>query len=720
VIAVRIPIAFVYFITCWISLAQAQPFGRLEGTVRSAEDQKPLIGANVVLVGTVRGTTSDAKGQYNIPNIPPGQYSVTVSLVGFERRTIASIEISSGHTTQLTVELQPSPVQAAPVVVTASIIDARTLNARNTVTLNDALEYVPGVNITKSQVSIRGSTGYSYGAGTRVLMLVDGLPLLSGDTHEIIWEEIPTNEIERVEVVKGAGSALYGSSAMGGVINVITKTPPESTDVRLRTYGGLYGQPSYNAWQWSTDPRGFGGISASYQRRIDELRVSAGGSRTLDDGYRQNDYWKRWNAWTRLGYTFTPQQSLSVSFNLLDQHRGNFLYWKDINHVLQPSDDQLNQRVSSFRWNLGTRYEQSISNNLSQEVRMSWLRSRWDDNIPSAVDSTGSHSVSDFAVGDWQINYQLSISQFLTGGLSGSFSRTAAESIFGKHTAHSEAIFLQDEIVLPENLRLTLGARTDVNTISGLASVGQFNPKVGLVYHPSIVTTLRASAGRGFRAPAIAEVFTTTEAGGIVVLPNPDLKPERSWSYEVGGSQLISDILSFDASLFRNEFWDLIEPAFSPDGNVRFQNVTRAHVTGTELTVIVDLFNRLLRTQVGYTYIYPEDATTGDILKYRSRHLLYVSNQLLAYLLAVGIDFRYISKMERIDEQLVTLGVIPNGDQRVPAYVMDVRCSYDWTFGGVPLTASFQINNLFQYYYVDFVGNLAPIRNYALTLEMRL
>jgi len=268
-------------------------------------------------------------------------------------------------------------------------------------------------------------------------------------------------------------------------------------------------------------------------------------------------------------------------------------------------------------------------------------------------------------------------------------------------------------------LRFILGGRYDVQRLEGAESVGQFNPKFGLTYNPLETTTIRFAIGRGFRAPSVAEVFTTTEASGLVVLPNPNLLPERSWSFEVGGAHIINDNLFVDLSLFRNEFWDLIEPTFDQSGNVRFQNVTRARIQGFELSIQANLFKRMLTTEIGYTYVYPLDVSKQDILKYRPRHLLYASGKIGNGYLQLGIDFRFMSRVERIDDEFVTLGIISQGDQRVPIYVTDLRVIADWGFAGLPIVSSFHVNNLFGYHYVELIGNIAPIRNYVVTLEAK-
>jgi iron complex outermembrane receptor protein len=655
-------------------------------------------------------------------------------LIGYRANRLPSVASGSGDTSVVLIELDPSPVQTAPVIVTAgrreqslgevpasvSVIGGELLNARNTVTVDDALRYVPGVSVTQTQVNIRGSTGYSFGVGTRVLLLIDGLPFITGDTGEINWESIPSSQIDRIEVVKGASSALYGSSALGGVINIITRVPGDQAETRLKFYGGLYSQPGYQSWRWNDDARSFSGIHAGYLNRIGDLSVALAADRTLNDGYRRNDYWKRWNGSARLGYALSPYGSASLSFSILEQRRGNFLYWKDFGHAFEPPDDELLESVYSVRWNLSGSYRQVVSDRLFYSAKVSWLKSRWDDNIPSVYDSAGSNSRSGVVTGEVQANYQLSPGQILIAGLSGSLQEVDADTIFGTHDGRGAAVYVQDEIKISGALRLTAGGRFDAQRISGLGSVGQFNPKFGLSYSPSDSFSARISAGRGFRAPTVAEVFTTSTAGGVAIRPNPGLMPERSWSVEGGLSRLFTGFLQADISLFRNEFWDLIEPAFGSDGVVHFQNITRALIYGAECTINVNEADRLLEHQISYTYMVPRDLTTGDILKYRPRHLLYCSTLLNLPPVRIGVDARFISNSERIDDAFVTLGIIPGGEERVPITVVDVRIAADWKLGSLGVTSGFHVNNLFQYYYVELIGNMAPLRNYAFTLETRI
>ncbi len=320
----------------------SQGFGAISGTVASSEDNSPLVAANIVLQHTILGATSDSRGLFVISSVPEGKYNLLISRVGFERKLLSNIVVKANDTSEVNITLAPLPIQSEAVVVTASkrdqsleeipvsvsLVDSKAIEERNSITINDALRYVPGVNMVQSQVNIRGMSGYSRGIGSRVLLLLDGLPLLTGDTGEINWETIPTLQVDRVEVVKGSGSALYGSSALGGVINVITRDVKEGSEARVRAYTGAYDTPYYNEWKWSDKTRFLEGVSGSFSTRTGPLAILLSGGRANDDGYRQNDSYHRWNAYGKLTYDFSAYETATLSLNLLQQKRGSFFWWQ--------------------------------------------------------------------------------------------------------------------------------------------------------------------------------------------------------------------------------------------------------------------------------------------------------------------------------------------------------------------------------------------------------
>ena len=265
--------------------------------------------------------------------------------------------------------------------------------------------------------------------------------------------------------------------------------------------------------------------------------------------------------------------------------------------------------------------------------------------------------------------------------------------------------------------------RFDFQSLGLVEAGGQLNPKAAVAYAPVPGTTLRASFGRGFRVPSVAEAFITAGVSNLTVVPNENLKPERSYSYEIGVSQLIGSFGSFDFAAFSSDYDNLIEAGLYTSGQnllIQWRNVTKARVQGIETSFKFGFFNGLLTYNLGYTYVYPEDLTENDLLKYRPRHVFYTGVRGRLGVLSAQVDFRYISRVDRVDEELVDFGIVPDGDARVPIFVTDFRVGADFSLGSVPLSLTMNLNNAFQYNYVELIGNLMPPRTYVLVLEARL
>jgi outer membrane receptor for ferrienterochelin and colicins len=711
-----------------------QGFGAISGTVTSSEDNFALAAANIVLQHTILGATSDARGQFVISSVPEGKYNLLISRVGFERKLLSNIVVKANDTSEVNITLAPLPIQSEAVVVTASkrdqsleeipvsvsLVDSKAIEERSSITINDALRYVPGVNMVQSQVNIRGMSGYSRGIGSRVLLLLDGLPLLTGDTGEINWETIPTLQVDRIEVVKGSGSALYGSSALGGVINVITRDVKEGSEARVRAYTGAYDTPYYNEWKWSDKTRFLEGVSGSYSTRSGPLAILLSGGRANDDGYRQNDSYHRWNAYGKLTYDFSAYETATLSLNLLQQKRGSFFWWKDLEHALQPDGEQAFFHITTTRWNANASYRKFVGEDFFYTVKGVYF-SNLLQNDSMGVKGTSSRAHTGNL--ELQANLIPVSAHTLTFGLVGDFNDVGSDStLYGSHADFGTALYFQDEIRFDDLVRVTAGARYDFQKVIGLEGASQFSPKFGLVYSPDKGTTLRASVGRGFRAPSIGEVYFNAPTYAAKIEPNPDLKAERSWSYEVGGSELIADRVLVDGSLFWSEFSDLIEARVKPDSGtpkITFDNVTKARIQGAEVSLKSDWFRKLLHLEMSYTYVWPRDLTENQILRFRPRHLLYTSGSLNYKAFSVGVDFRYISKVDRVDEALIALAPLHDGAVRVPIKVVDARASVDLGAAGVPVILRFNMNNLFQYNYVELMGNVSPIRNFVFSAEAR-
>ncbi len=714
-----------------VSLGQTQT-GELEGRVDDAETGQPLAGANVSVKGTFLGVVTDTAGLFRIRRITVGKHTAIFSMIGYETKTMSDVLVSPERPLALSVHLVPQAVTTQQVVVTASrreqnsnevpvsisTISANTLANRVTATLDDALRYVPGVNLMYDQVNIRGSSGYSRGVGTRVLLLFDGLPYLTGDTGEITWETIPVFQIDRIEVVKGAGSALYGSSALGGVINVITKDIPSKPEVGFRLFSGLYSKPGFLEWNWSDRPRFSSGGYVSYSDKAGSLGYLFSVSRSVDESFRENDVYHRWDLYLKSTYELSPVRNLTLVGNVMQRSHGNFFWWKSLREATRPADIQRDGDVTSSRGNLSLSYKEFVSEKFFYTVKGTYCGNFWRDDSSGRVNNV---SASHYFYAETEGTYAFSASNTLTAGVAANYDKVTS-NLFGTHPGVGVAFFAQDELSLTEEMKLTAGARFDWQRVSVLPAGSQLNPKLGLVYMLSEKTSLRASLGTGFRYPAISELFTSVNTGvsQLNIVPNPNLKPESSISYELGISQSVLDQVLLDAAVFQNDYTDLIEAGVDTTSNplaIRFANVTRARIRGGELDLKVNLIDKVLKAEGGYTYIDSKDLSTGTVLKFRPRHTLYGSLQLsLEHLTLVG-DYRYLSRVEAIDENLVRFAPVADGDQRVPIKVADLRAFYELSGEGVPIRLGLSVTNMFNYHYVELIGNLAPVRLVTFSID---
>jgi len=733
--AMRRPYASILFLVLlsqWAFASGGSVSGRV--TAKGENQVEPLVGATVLLQGTVRGTTTNTKGEFRLNDVAPGEQTLVFSMVGYLRETRTGVLVEEGKETVLNVAMTQSPIQTEQIVVTASkreqslsevpvsisVLDATEIQMRNALTIDDALRYVSGVNITGFQLNIRGSSGYSRGAGSRVLMLLDGVPFITGDTGELNFESIPAGMVDRIEVVKGASSALYGSSALGGVINVITKPISETPETIVRAYTGLYNKPSYGSWAWSDINRYYNGQSVSHSYRSGDLGVALYMSRMVDDGYRMNDYRRRYNFYMKAREDYSSSNSLTLNFGLLYQFGGQYLYWRNLDSALVPPNLQQTDNVKSMRYYASGLYNGVLSDKMLFTAKLLWYHNDW--GFETIHQYGRNESLSDVIDFDAAATLLLDRVNTLTFGFSGNFDMVYAD-LFGNHKGGGAALYGQDELKLEDNLILTLGVRYDFQAMGLSQPSGQLNPKAAVAYTPVPGTTLRASVGRGFRMPSIAEAFLSGEVSGLATIPNAGLLPERSMSYEVGISQVLTGLGTFDVAGFLTDYDDLIEPGLIVSSNnsayIQWRNVTRARVDGFETTLKLGFFNGALLYNLGYTYVYPEDISGNDLLKYRPRHLFYTNLTGRVGWLSAGVDFRYISRVDRIDDELVDLGIIPDGDERVDIFVTDFRLGCDFSSTGVPLSATLNVNNALQRNYVELIGNLNPPRTYVLVLEAR-
>lgn len=708
--------------------AQRPASRRVAGAVVRAADSSAVPGAFVEIVGTTLRTTTGRDGAFAFAAAPAGTLTVRVASVGFEPATAVVPPDAAG--TGLTIVLAASAVVVAPLVVTASRETALAGDApisvsvateddiarRVTIGLDDAIARLPGVQVLDGQINIRGSSGYTKGLGSRVLLLVDGVPANQGDRGGIDWDLIPVAEVERVEVLKGTGSALYGSAALGGVVNVITRGIPDRPQLTARLLGGGYAGPARSVWRWRASNALFGGADLTLSRPVGPLRLLVSGGVLGNQGYRENNDDRRTHGLAKLVFADGPGVRAELLAAAAHEDHGNVVFWcvqgqcADSGLAYQPfrvDSATLGDRVRSDKLLMQATVRRIVGTALALHGRLSWYRTRFRD-----VFRTDSEAATADRLGtELGMEWHPRPDRVVNAAMEAAYSDVTSD-LFGDHSQTEVAWDAENQTALGAAGRATLGARIDAIAVDGVGWTAVASPRVAATWRLPFVL-LRASFGRGFRAPSLAERFTSTATQGIRVVPNPNLGDETSWSGELGGATRASRHLALDAALFWNQYQNLIEPTLVTGGTqIQFANLTRARVRGLDVTArAAGLAGGHLTATLGYTLLDARDLTLDLPLAFRPQHQAILSADWLMGLggggdLAAGCDARLASSPERVE--------IFESDRRVAARTLDLRAT--WRRRGVELVA--KVENLFNYAYTLVPRTLEPPRTFSTSLTV--
>lgn len=706
----------------WVHAQQAI----LRGTV-SDPDGGRLIGVNVTHAPG-QGTATHVDGTYEL-TLPPGAHTITFTYVGFTPRT-EQVELGAGATRQLDVTLTPSTTQLDMVVVSAgrfeqrvgevtqslSVIRPELLRNKNVVSIDQALDQVPGLVIVDEEPQLRAGSGFSYGAGSRVQVLVDDIPILSGDVGRPNWSFLPIESLEQVEVIKGASSVLYGSAALSGVINVRTAYPGSKPVTRVTSFVGGYDRPGQReAKWWSTANPMFGGVSFQHAQQYGALDVVLGGNVFSDGGYigpemdtsgtvlsDPSGYDQRVRS--NLGLRWrTKVKGLTVGLhaNAMKSRTSSVFIWDDVREGL------FRPEPGTVTHTLGTQFY--IDPHVTYQTTSGWrhrLRTRLHG---QEFVNTGDQSNRNRTMhGEYQIQREMDLlgRTVVTAGILARQVVSRAELYRGNADGdgNSEALntagYLQvDKQLLRERLALSAGVRMEHFAVGDMEAA-QPVVRAGATYRALQATYIRASYGQGFRFPTIGERFITTNVGQLRVFPNPDLAAEKSWNLEGGIKQgfKIGGVSGYvDAVVFQQEYTDYVEFTFGQwktptvqwvngqpviDLGIGFKSVNTggARVTGLEFELVGQgrIGKAELTMLMGYTHTKPISTTpdhvyarsaTGFPTTYRSTSLDVTDNQLkfritdlfrgdvqIAYgKVFAGASLRYQSHARNIDRVFVEL-----------------------------------------------------------------
>src|SRR5437764_19576 len=379
----------------------------------------------------------------------PGNADSLLREVGFYRDAGDTTTLAAGDSLERDYRLPASPVELQPTIVTAAkrsqlldesatsvaVMNDTDLARRAVATVDEAVNRAPGVLFLNGQVNIRGSSGFVEGLGSRVLLLVDGVPANQGDRGGIDWDMVPLVDVERVEVVKGAGASLYGSAAFGGVVNLITHDVPVGWHGRLRATGGACANPPSEAWTFRDHTGGLGGLDVTGSYGTETLRGSLTLGGRHSDGYREQDRSDQWETAGRAEWLPRPGTRITASGAWTSHQYEVFPTWcvpgaciDARGQAFQPFMIDTSGRGSYTRSNKGylaATVDRTVSGAFAWRARGSWLRSHFTDYNPD----------------DWSVSDRLGAE--LTGVLhaAGGDDRVVTVGMEGAHTAITSDIF---------------------------------------------------------------------------------------------------------------------------------------------------------------------------------------------------------------------------------------------------------------------------------------
>ena len=699
---------FLFFSFC--SFAQ-----EIEGTVLDPSGES-VIGV-LVEASNQKKARTDIKGHFKL-DIKTFPTTLVFNVFDFKTDTL---RLQKRPTSPLRIVMKPSAQELEGVVIAASrrkqrieevpvsleIIKPELIENKGIVDVEEAINLSPGAYAMDGQVSIRGGSGFSYGAGSRVMVVWNDIPLLSADAGDAKWNTIPIENLSRIEILKGASSVLYGSGALNGIVSLRGKEPSREGETKLSYQVGLYDQPQRMGLQWTKKSLFSQQFNAFHGKMNDAFGYTISVNHRQTDGYRAGE--ERRGGRLNGSFIFKPKKwehfKAGINYSVATEKKGLFIIWESDSLGYYPSGGTENVYADSS----------SLSVTENMRIRIDPYVKWYDDfdnkhSIQTRFYNTinnsqnGQSATASMYYADYKFERKFSTDWVLTAGLTGNWGVINSD-LYGDHRSRNYSIYAQVEKSFGE-LDLTAGVRGEYYQVNELEpdsrtyfsndSTGSspIQPifRIGAHYKLFKATHLRASFGQAIRYPAIAERFATTSVGALNIFPNPNLQPERGWSAELGIKQgfKISNFKGFiDVAGFINEYKNMMEFTFgyfkpdsiplslNPDDpgypgkwyGFRAENAEHAQIAGIELSIngTGNIGPVEVTTLLGYTYMNPilvnpdssyyygennnggVSDTTSNMLKYRFRHLAKGDIQLQYKKLQLGFTVRYNSFMENID-----------------------------------------------------------------------
>lgn len=656
----------------------------------------------------VKGDSCKLKFHYNV-------YHEVEEVVYFTaKQKVVKILVGMIQEAQLVegIEITAKKIDNDPITATSSImkISPKSGENMNVTAAPEMLNKVGGVAVIDNEPQIRGGSGFSSGMGSRVLILLDNMPLLRPDAGRPMWSFIPMEGVKEIEVYKGAASVVYGSSALTGAINVLTNYPSLKPSTKITLHAGIYDSPA-NSYKksWEDVPPLKWGISFMHSRIIKKnFDLVLGAEYFSDQGYIGPEYpvsqaksnegqfenRARLNFGTRYRFEKVKGLNISLNGNFMYSENGQSFFWYDSDTNMYRSYKGSLSVFKDFSFYVDPTISYAASDGSYYTLRN---RVTYSNN----KEKTGLQDASSIMVYD-EFQYTKTFKKIglsLCTGIMNNYSSSYGVVFNGDNNSTEPARMSADNFapyaqlewktLKNKNLTIVFGVRHEFYLINNELYYKTIH-RGGINYQiPASYTSFRASFGQGFRYPSIGEKYISVMIGKYGFYPNTQLVPEDSWNAELGIAQpfrvkAFKGI--FDVAGYYQHYNNFIEFAFGTWGNhgnfledmgFKYFNTGKAAISGVDISLMGEgnlSPNVFFRFTASYTYSHPvtkskesdknyylQDSinnyynTSSDpsqrILKYRIQHTAKLDLEFTFWKkLSLNVGAAYYSAMKNVDK----------------------------------------------------------------------
>lgn len=704
------------FICLLLSIGLTYGASIVHGKISDKINGKPLSGVNIYLLKSKTGIISLPDGSYNL-ELKSGTYQIKFSYLGYEN-IIRTIHITDDENIELNIQMISSVMSMDELVVTASripeylleipgrieVISLREIRADAAKSVDELLTQTSGVIVDrsmgifgKSVVSIRGIVGGEQG---RILVLQNGIPINKSDGGSVNWNRINVNNIQKIEIFKGPGSSIYGSNAMGGVINIITKKNTQKGIHGFSTIDyGTYNTFSQNVSIGGKLSEGVKGIywNLSANNRSSDGYINVPDS-LIDETIIESSL-KEKSIQALIAYDFDENNNLEFEYNFYDDARGQGI--KIQTEQIREHDTHFLKgkwqgTKGIFSWNLSAFYQYENYLTIREKLKNDEY-SRWD--VDSKRKDLGAFVNAIIELNRHRITFG---SDYKVGKVDGAdVYQTSTDLVHNMGKMNNFALYIQDKYALTENLKITAGIRFDMikfydgefsiqgmtQTTSFMESfIGRledhnwtsFTPKAAIHYNINHKLSTYIAWSNGFRAPTLDDLSRSGLISGGFKEANPNLGPETVNSIEWGINMNLNSKLRIMPGIYFMKGQDFMyylrtgEFVFGGRKPVlRKENITEVSLMGIDIDIKYRINNNL-NIYANYTYTKSEinkfddqPELEGKSLTYTPKHMTNAGFSFEHKIANLSVNFHYQDKRYKDDENEEILDAYSTIDAKI-------------------------------------------------------